>query len=109
MDPSLTRTLLRRFPDIQRITLDDWTPTKQIAHIRAAKMVVFRHGSILSNLIWARPGTIAVDMDMKMNRIGIVDRVCQLSGCVHVYVPYRDHDAIVHAIAESLGNRSFTR
>lgn len=106
MDPDLARTLFRRFPDMKRMTLDDWTPTKQIAHIRAAKMVVFRHGSILSNLIWARPGTIAVDMDMKMNRIGIVDRVCQLSGCVHVYVPYRDHAAIVHAIAELLGNRS---
>lgn len=91
---------------MKQVTFDHWAPAKQVAHIRSAKMMVFRLGSILSNLIWARHGTIAVDMDTQLNRVGIVDRVCELSGCVHIYVLYHDYGAIVRAINESLGKRS---
>ena len=66
------------------------------------KMVIFRHGSILSNLIWVRRGTIAVDMDVRADRVKIIDRVCELSGCRHVYVPYNDDNEIVKIVVSLL-------
>ena len=102
MRMSLIHNLTKHVPSLRIITPERSNPQKQIDDMRAAKMVIFRHGSILSKLIWVRPGTIAVDMDVRADRVKIIDRLCELSGCRHVYVPYNDDNEIVKIVVSLL-------
>ena len=45
---------------------------------------------------------IAVDMDVRADRVKIIDRLCELSGCRHVYVPYNDDNEIVKIVVSLL-------
>lgn len=106
MPITLKRKLLH-IDGTQLIIPDDWTPEKQIDYFRQARVVIFRHGSILSNLIWCNPGTIAVDIDDQVNRKAIIDQICKISGCKHVYLPNRNYNHIKNIVQEIAKNMTF--
>jgi hypothetical protein len=72
--------------------LEDMTFEEQVDLFSNAKVVIFRHGSCLANLLWVPEGTIVFDLDVQRDRKNIVTRVCKLTNSIHHYLDYNRVD-----------------
>lgn len=58
----LERWLAREFDNCLNVSLEDASLARQIALFSRADVIVAQHGAALGNLIWARPGTLVVEI-----------------------------------------------
>jgi hypothetical protein len=64
----------------------------QVTLFSTARVVIFRHGSCLTNLLWVPEGTVVFDIDVQRDRKNIVGRLCALTGSTHHYLDYNKFD-----------------
>jgi hypothetical protein len=72
--------------------LEDMPFEEQVALFSTAKIVIFRHGSCLTNLLWVPEGTVVFDLDVQRDRKNVVSRVCKLTNSIHHYLDYNNLD-----------------
>lgn len=72
--------------------LEDMTFDEQVTLFSEAKVVIFRHGSALTNLLWVPNGCIVFDIDDQKDRKNIVERLCALTESTHHYLEYNTLD-----------------
>jgi hypothetical protein len=72
--------------------LEDMSFEDQVTLFSTARIVIFRHGSSLTNLMWVPEGCIVFDLDVQRDRKNIVGRLCALTGSVHHYLDYNNFD-----------------
>jgi hypothetical protein len=72
--------------------LEDMTFDEQVTLFSEAKVVIFRHGSSLTNLLWVPNGCIVFDIDVERDRKNIVGRLCALTDSSHHYLDYNNLD-----------------
>lgn len=72
--------------------LEDMTFEEQVILFSSAKVVIFRHGSCLTNLLWVPKGTLVFDLDVRQDRKSVVGRLCKLTDSIHHYLDYSSFD-----------------
>lgn len=72
--------------------LEDMSFEEQVTLFSSAKIVIFRHGSCLTNLLWVPQGTLVFDVDVQRGRKNVVTRLCALTGSIHHYLDYNTLD-----------------
>jgi hypothetical protein len=72
--------------------LEDMPFEDQVTLFSTARVVIFRHGSCLANLMWVPEGCVVFDLDVQRDRKNIVGRLCALTGSVHHYLDYNNVD-----------------
>lgn len=66
---------------------------QQILLFATHRIIVFRHGSCLTNLLFSPPGARVFDVDHERGRPHIVGRLCEFLDLVHTYLDYHScHD-----------------
>ena len=87
------------------LRLEGMSLQAQVRLFAGARLVVARHGAALSNLLWARPGTLAVE-------VGAIFRPCykplaRRLGLFYVHVRgegfARTHEAVLRVLGEGFG------
>jgi capsular polysaccharide biosynthesis protein len=61
-NPTLENKIRNRFPEMLEVALDGMPIDKQLSIFSKARMIVACHGSNLTNMIWAKPGSIVVEV-----------------------------------------------
>lgn len=74
------------------IVLEDMTLKEQLKLFSSTHVFFFRHGSCLTNLLWAPHKSLVFDIDDRDDRKNIVQRVCNVSQSTSIYTCYHAFD-----------------
>lgn len=74
------------------VVLEDMTLQEQLQLFSRTHVYFFRHGSCLTNLLWAPPNSLVFDIDDRTNRKNIVQRVCTVTNSRSVHTCYKTFD-----------------
>lgn len=74
------------------VILEDMNLKQQLELFSRTHVYFFRHGSCLTNLLWAPPNSLVFDIDDRTNRKNIVKRVCTVTDSRSIHTSYQDFD-----------------
>jgi hypothetical protein len=58
----LETAILKKFPSAETLVLENLTLAEQVIKFSSAKVIVAQHGASLANLIFARPGSVVLEI-----------------------------------------------
>ena len=59
----------------------------QIKLFNTNDIIIFRHGSCLTNILWAKQNTIIIELD-NQNRESVIKRICDFTKTIQVRYDY---------------------
>ena len=69
--------------------LENLSFAEQIQLFNTNDIIIFRHGSCLANILWAKQNTIIIELD-NQNRKSVIKRICDFTKTIQVRYDYND-------------------
>jgi hypothetical protein len=63
---------------------------EQIKLFNTNDIIIFRHGSCLTNILWAKSNTIIIELDTQNNRKSVTKRICDFTNTIQVRYDYKN-------------------
>ena len=70
--------------------LENMTFYEQIKLFNTNDIIVFRHGSCLTNILWVKKDTIIIELDIQQNRPKVIKRICDFTNSIQMRYNYNE-------------------
>lgn len=71
--------------------LEDMNFLEQINLFHNNEIIIFRHGTCLTNVLWTKSNTLVFDLDIRTNREYVTKRICKSTLAKHIYLNYNKY------------------
>lgn len=64
--------------------------SEQVKLFNTNDVIIFIHGSCLTNILWAKPNTIIIELDWQNHRKSVIKRICDFTNTIQVRYDYNN-------------------
>lgn len=64
--------------------------SEQVKLFNTNDVIIFIHGSCLTNILWAKPNTIIIELDWQSHRKSVIKRICDFTNTIQVRYDYNN-------------------